>query len=237
MGFPKNVSESVLVKSQRCCSICHKFCGTKIELHHIKQTAAGGPDTEDNCIALCFDCHADVKSYNPKHPKGHQYSEKELKMHRDKWYEKVSKLENLYDTTKYLDLEIATYRRLKELFDDDVQYFLSDLDFASSYFTSDNFDPLYKFCELCDKPDYEFIDSDLEILKQSLKSATAEFLHYLSIKTFPNGPNAFSVPMEWANEQPKKFEKIVRNLNEMANDVWQKYCDFIKSARRKLVTN
>ena len=50
MSFPKKVADEVLVKSGRRCSICNKFCGTKIELHHIKQNAEAGEDTIDNCI-------------------------------------------------------------------------------------------------------------------------------------------------------------------------------------------
>jgi len=91
MSFPKKIADEVLVKSGRRCSICNKFCGTKIELHHIKPKYQGGEDIVDNCILLCFDCHADVGSYNSNHPKGKKYSEKELKMHREKLYEKMVK--------------------------------------------------------------------------------------------------------------------------------------------------
>ena len=70
MSFPYKVSEDALVKCGRCCCICHRFCGIKIELHHIKQKADGGDDSFENCIPLCLNCHADVKAYNPHHPKG-----------------------------------------------------------------------------------------------------------------------------------------------------------------------
>ena len=89
MPFSKNIADEVLVKSGRRCSICKKFCGTKIELHHIKPKSEGGEDTFDNCIPLCFDCHADAGSYNTHHPKGKKFSEKELKMHREKLYKKM----------------------------------------------------------------------------------------------------------------------------------------------------
>ena len=89
MSFSKKIANEVLVKSGRRCAICKRFCGTKIELHHIKPKYEGGKDTLDNCIALCFDCHAEVGLYNPNHPKGRKYSEKELKMHREKLYEKM----------------------------------------------------------------------------------------------------------------------------------------------------
>lgn len=86
MGFPASVADKALAASGRCCCICHKFYGTKIELHHIKQKAYGGEDTFENCIPLCLDCHADMGKGDSKHPKGKRYSEAELIVHRDAWY-------------------------------------------------------------------------------------------------------------------------------------------------------
>lgn len=86
MGFPQSVADKALAACGRCCCICHKFCGIKMELHHIHQHADGGEDTFDNCIPLCFDCHADMGKGDPRHPKGKHYSEQELRFHRDKWY-------------------------------------------------------------------------------------------------------------------------------------------------------
>ena len=95
MPFPKEVTDLALLLSGRCCCICHKFCGNKIELHHIIQESDGGKDTFDNCIPLCFDCHTDVKSYNDRHPKGKKYTPSELKKHRDAWYANVKSLNNI----------------------------------------------------------------------------------------------------------------------------------------------
>ena len=92
MSFPKGVADKALIACGRHCCICHEFCGTKMNLHHIKQVAGGGEDTFDNCIPLCFDCHSDVGSYNPNHPLGRKYSEAELKGHRDNWYAKKGNL-------------------------------------------------------------------------------------------------------------------------------------------------
>jgi predicted nucleotidyltransferase len=89
MSFPPKVAEKALLDSKRSCCICHKFCGVKIELHHIVQVSEGGENTYDNCIPLCLDCHAEVKAYNDKHPKGKKYRESELRQHRDRWYKKV----------------------------------------------------------------------------------------------------------------------------------------------------
>ncbi|TLS51807.1 hypothetical protein FE782_12910 [Paenibacillus antri] len=89
MAFSNNVSVKALVSCGRHCCLCHKFCGIKIELHHIKQKADGGEDTFENCIPLCFDCHAEVQAYNSKHPKGRKFTVNELIKHRDRWYDTV----------------------------------------------------------------------------------------------------------------------------------------------------
>ena len=48
-----------------------------MELHHIVHESSGGKSVFDNCIPLCFDCHAEAGHYNPKHPKGTKYSPSE----------------------------------------------------------------------------------------------------------------------------------------------------------------
>src|SRR5439155_3001756 len=69
---------------RRCC-ICHRFCGVKMEMDHIVQAADSGPDTQDNAIPVCFDCHAEIHSYNDRHPKGRKFSAEELEGHKDQW--------------------------------------------------------------------------------------------------------------------------------------------------------
>ena len=86
MAFPQSVADKALAACGRCCCICHKFCGVKMELHHIHQHADGGEDTFENCIPLCFDCHAEMGKGDPHHPKGKRYTAEELRKHRDNWY-------------------------------------------------------------------------------------------------------------------------------------------------------
>ncbi len=62
-----------------------------MELHHIVPQSDGGKNTFDNCIPLCFDCHADVMAYNPSHPKGRKYTASELRTHRNRWYSVMGK--------------------------------------------------------------------------------------------------------------------------------------------------
>ena len=61
-----------------------------MEIHHIEQEAEGGQSTCDNGVPVCFDCHAEVNSYNEQHPRGRKYRSSELKQLRDEWFRLVA---------------------------------------------------------------------------------------------------------------------------------------------------
>lgn len=84
--FSESVRQRALLACKRQCCLCGKHCHTRMELHHIVPAAKGGPGTFENCIPLCFDCHAEVEYYNPAHPKGTRYSPAELRARRDELY-------------------------------------------------------------------------------------------------------------------------------------------------------
>jgi hypothetical protein len=89
MGFSSEIKESMVVLCARHCCVCHRAKGVKVEVHHIIPAAEGGVDTLDNAILLCFDCHADAGHYNPKHPRGINFSPSELQRQKEAWIEKV----------------------------------------------------------------------------------------------------------------------------------------------------
>jgi len=74
-----------LVACHRCCCVCHRFCGVKMEIDHITQQADEGPSTYENAIPVCLECHAEIHSYNPRHPRGRKFQPGELRAHRDQW--------------------------------------------------------------------------------------------------------------------------------------------------------
>jgi hypothetical protein len=91
MPFPREIADEALVRCARRCCICRKFCGTRMQTHHIVQEADGGDNTINNCIPLCLDCHGEVVSYNPRHPIGRKFSPEELRQHRDVWFDFVQR--------------------------------------------------------------------------------------------------------------------------------------------------
>ena len=100
------VKEKALICCKRHCCICGKSKGLNIEVHHIVPKGSGGPDTFDNAIPLCFDCHSTVGSYNPLHPKGNKYSPKELKQLRDDFYEYVKS--HPFEETPHIETTYST---------------------------------------------------------------------------------------------------------------------------------
>ncbi len=92
MAFPPDVAERLLVACHRHCCLCHKFAGTKMQIHHIVPRSEGGPDTEENGIPLCFDCHAEVHNYNPKQPMGRRIRPSELREHKRRSFAAAARL-------------------------------------------------------------------------------------------------------------------------------------------------
>ena len=117
MAFPQTVKDEAMVACQRHCCLCHKLKGTKIECHHIVPEADGGPNTFENCIPVCLDCHVEVGTYNPKHPKGTKYSAKELKKRRDGWYEEIKNRRTLRDPARLVSepIELESFEEARVL--------------------------------------------------------------------------------------------------------------------------
>lgn len=178
MSFSKKVKKNVLKKCKRYCCICEKYAGTHIELHHIKQKADGGKDTEDNCIPLCFDCHSEVGSYNPHHPKGTKYSEEELKTIRDEFYQKVTKWPRRPDNIPESDLQL-----LKEFREDygEILEYCKRKDFLSELIKLDLGDRIeILWDEKWSRKDFFFLTHDLETLKNKILDELNELNTYLS---------------------------------------------------------
>jgi len=97
MPFSLDIRLQALIACERQCCLCHQRKHTRMQCHHIIPESEAGPDTPDNCIPLCPDCHAEVMSFNPKHPfGGTPYHPHELRRRRDDWYAIVRrKSENL----------------------------------------------------------------------------------------------------------------------------------------------
>ena len=248
MGFPDSVAAEAMVACGRSCCICHRFCGTKMELHHIKQKAYGGEDTLENCIPLCFDCHSDMGKADPKHPKGKRYSEEELRLHRDKWYAKVNSSPAIPSETTTYKADIELFQSICAKFDSDLKYWLKKADLGNPH-PYHAFDPLVSIVNNCDDPFFEFLNYDLEKWKVDLIKSIRAFLQFKTLHTFATtiGQEEKCVTRQWKlshtdwlprsmsyEECSAKFEQEVQILNDLASDVWNAYYVFVQQGRRLL---
>jgi len=233
----RKFKEDALVACGRCCSICHKFCGTKIEVHHIREVSDGGNNSADNAIPLCFDCHADMRSYDHKHPKGNKFSESELKRHRDNWYEKIKGNIGVADRQAVVETDKRVYEILVSVLPWDGSInFIRTNNFAGFSFERSRLDDLHEFEYQCKNPAFEFIDPDLEALRATLLVHVDSFTLTITTETFAisSNLNGSAVPDEWEDEQPKRFHKVVTEIHATAQKIVETYAALVKTATRKL---
>ena len=84
-GFKQEDADKLMVACHRRCCVCHRFCGVKMEIDHIIQSADDGTDEISNGIPVCFECHAEIHSYNDRHPRGRKFHPEELRRHKEQW--------------------------------------------------------------------------------------------------------------------------------------------------------
>jgi len=243
MAFPDLVSEKVLLDCGRCCCICHKFCGFKIELHHIIQKAEGGADTYENCIPLCFDCHAEVKAYNPRHPKGRKYTDSELKQHRDRWYGKVTNKSLVFINPNCIELDQKLFLKIRRILpiSEGSIYFMRNHRY-SNHFLSGKHDDLEKYIMACKSPDFEFIDVDLEIHRSQLTNSINEFNKIYSTAVFPVKQWTHEYPIiaiypELKHDDYQRYYDIVKTVEDAATRVCDAYDNLIRIGRRRLAVD
>lgn len=239
MPFAPQVRDDALVASGRHCCLCHKFCGIKMELHHIDQKSEGGLDTFDNCIPLCLDCHADIRSYDHNHPKGIKYTPRELRIHRDNWYKKVSAPTTIYcNTSGQIDgavfsniVSLLPYRKCVSV----IEFHDFGAPFRASLFAE-----IDGFLRANEDPSLEFIDADLEGMRGTLVDNVATFVEYLAKHTWPLRVDSLSehrlqsVPSEWEDAQPERFLRTVDKINALSREVAVSYRSLVREARRRL---
>lgn len=235
MSFTPSIAEQALLDCGRHCCLCHKFCGTKIEIHHITP----GIDTAENCIPLCFDCHADVKTYNSKHPKGKKYTESELQKHRDNWHKKVGESHGTTISPEHANLDKELFIRFKNNLPSDGSIsFIRHKDFGAAFNSEDLNDTLF-ILDNYKHPEFEFLDTDLEGLKAELVDYILKFRGAIGKHTYPleGNKNLNKVPTDWSHgtdEQQEYYHACVSELNTLADRVCETYDKFIRLGRRKL---
>lgn len=250
MPFPKGVKTRAAIACNRCCCICHEFKGVKLEFHHIKPEASGGDNSFENCIPLCFDCHADMGRVNSAHPKGNSYSEAELKMHRDRWYEKVQCPERLEYVTEF---DRQLFHKICGILNDRVLFELRYVDYRGT-FSSDQLFDVRLMLDNSELPGWQFDNDRLEELRKELFGALDRFSSFLALNTFGikdvAGRSAARIwhlehhnmrtgAEEYDDYREKHYDQFMQEameMNRLASTAWE-YCNAFLKQGRKIINN
>jgi hypothetical protein len=208
-----------------------------MECHHIIPQAKGGEDSFENCIPLCFDCHAEVGHYSDDHPKGTKFTPDELRGHRDAWNAAQAAGHSPAAPGDYLELDKKLYRKLYDLLggSGDMLHF-RDHDYGNRY-SRRHEKKLYEFLYQADLPETEFFDAQMASAFADLYSAIAAYKKQGGNRVWFEPNDEAGIPQEWlhgGNPQEKRFWEAVEVMNKAATVVWEAFCQFVKTARASL---
>lgn len=225
----------MLACGRRCC-LCHKFAGGKMECHHIDPAAKGGKNTFENCIPLCFDCHAEAGHYNEKHPKGTKFSPAELLGHRDRWFATIDKGVGPGAPGDYLELDRKLFVRLYGLLGGSKKMIhFRDHDYDNGYDVKVEY-RLEDFSHAAGMPECEFFDAEMATALADFLTAISSYNNDFTNRVWYDGDRA-NIPPEWLygrKPQEKRFLEAVEVMNKASTKIWLSFAQFVKTARLRL---
>ena len=141
----------------------------------------------------------------------------------------------IYDD-KTLALDTSLFDRIRKdlLPQDGTIYWLRHNNFAGFSFNDENLNQLDAIEYEAKKSDFEFLNPELETIKNDLIKEIDTFTTSMAVNTFPTKSGRQSVPPEWELEQPERFWKVVGEIHANQLRICDKYDELIKTGRRLL---
>jgi hypothetical protein len=180
----------------------------------------GGSDTHDNCIALCFDCHADQSSYDHKHPKGLKYSAEELKRHRDNWFDKYRNRPEISYSSSHAALDREIYKEISPIFRYELAILIDEQPISTPVEIKRLEDITIGIHRLSMDPRYEFVDPDIEGIWSEIKSLGSR-THALS--------KSYLYDMDISDK-----DHLLKHISQDKNRIKGKMLEFIRMIKMRL---
>lgn len=235
-SFPAEVKTKALVACKRFCCLCERPSGIKMHCHHINPASRGGPDTFENCIPLCLNCHAEVEAYNDKHPMGNKFRPEELKQRRDTWYKAVAVGPMIVQQTGIVEADRATFADLQACLPStgSIQ-FIREFSFGFSL-REDFLKDLESFAYERRGPEHEFLNEELEAQRKHLRAKIGTLLVLIGTNMGPLKHNLgfLEVPSELELRDAKAYFKAVEALGKAADEVCEAYDSLVRLCRKSL---
>lgn len=230
---------AVLAKSARRCSLCFHLKGDSTEklgqIAHLDDDPSNRD--EDNLAWMCLDHHSTYDSKTKQHK---NYTILEVKAARAKLYDLVAKGKHLSPSAAlpYLQAEAdkkVLHDLMKAVPSNGSIKFLRTNNFAGFSFGERRLEEIETFYHDRNGSDHEFLDVELEAARKKFWQSCHTFLGAIALNTFPtNHEGRQSVPEDWEDEAPQRFQKAVREIHGAADSVCNSYDGLIRLARKKL---
>lgn len=240
----REVELFVLDRSRRRCALCFGINGDLREKYgqiaHLDQDRSN--NGEDNLAFLCLEHHSLYDTVSSQH-KG--YRLEETKIHRNRLYDLITQDGHLPGSALSPDSRNTDRQTLSKLMDrlpnNGSIAFIRTFDFDNRY-QYNSLSDFHYFVEDTNGPEHEFLDPDLEKLRQTLRIAIGTFLRQVASNTFvcEHPPSEtfenswHQIDREFALRDPKAYRSAIDFMNTAADELIEAYDVLIRAARRNL---
>lgn len=149
---------------------------------------------------------------------------------------KQVKVDNYEYTENHKELDKSICQEIKRLLPINGSIlFIRENNFSGFHFQHSLLDDLNRYIYEGDNVSLEFINKELEELRADLSTNIRKFLSLIAKNTWVSKTNSdySSVPPEWEEEQPERFNRVVGEIHNLSEqicttyDLWVRKCKII----------
>ena len=235
--IPNDTQHRILDRCRRRCALCVHFdqdySQKEGQLAHIDRDPSN--NDEDNLAYLCLPHHNDYDS-NRRQTKN--LTERELKTARDRLNAHIDAGGDLTGAPRRptgIEADRKTLAEMQALMAKVPDYFLKWPNFGGCSFSMHEIEAFRAVVENRNKPEYEFIDQELEELRWQFVDNGRVLLAVMDERLVRAPQHSwYQLPTEWRDSAPERLERVARTMNEQAVKTGLAYHELIRAARRKL---
>ncbi|WP_139334172.1 MULTISPECIES: hypothetical protein [Acidiphilium] len=237
--IPSATELYVLDQSRYRCALCFRLNGNLNEkrgqIVHLDHDRANC--VEDNLAFLCLDHHSQYDSRTSQH---RNYTPQIIKKARAKLYQAIADghhTSNSYPRSTVRETDRVMFSELVDMMNRSrTADFLRRTCFGSQSFHWRELDEIDNYLQCTNGAEHEFIDLDLETLRQRFIAEYDTFRSLLAENTRPtkHNPPYRTVPMEWEETDPKRYTTTVMMLRDAADKVCTAYDELVRTARERM---
>lgn len=159
----------------------------------------------------------------------------DLALDESVFFKHYPQFKNGADPSKAYDLKL--YEEYLQLMrSDGVIGFIDEFNMAGFSFPSKKLDPLLDFVANWNAPEREFSSPEIDKVRLELWNMAQRYILEISRSTFPaNGPGWITVPPEWEDRFPDRFDRVVKELHKMAGEIVEIHGRLVRTAKSVLL--